>query len=102
MDHGVSNAGRYKIYSTTNIYTSLKLDTATGKITALQVTLNQDSTFEYSITDAVASNETMIGRFELYPTQNVRNFILLDTALGTAYQVQWSTKKEECGRWRIY
>lgn len=31
----VGGVGRYKIYPTTNIYTSLKLDTASGRITAL-------------------------------------------------------------------
>lgn len=102
IDSGVGGAGRYKIYATTNIYTSLKLDTSSGKITALQVTTTKGETMEYGITDAVVPSETMIGRFELYPTQNIYNFILLDTALGYAYQVQWSTKREECGRWRIW
>ena len=31
---------RYKVYRTFNIYTSLKLDTATGRITALQIGIN--------------------------------------------------------------
>ena len=30
------------------------------------------------------------GRFELYPTKNVYNFIMLDTATGSTWQVQWS------------
>ena len=102
IDNGAGGAGRYKIYATTNIYTSLKLDTSTGKVTALQVTTTKGETMEYDITDAVVPSETMIGRFELYPTQNTYNFILLDTAVGYAYQVQWSTKREERGRWRIW
>ena len=30
------------------------------------------------------------GRYELYPTQNIHTFILLDTVKGYTYQVQWS------------
>ena len=33
---------RYKIYPTENIYTSLKLDTATGRIWQLQIGLGDD------------------------------------------------------------
>lgn len=97
------SVGRYKVYPTTNVYTSLKLDTATGKIWALQIGLGTDSdTVQYEIVDALFYYETTVGRFELYPTNNNRNFILLDTIDGWAYQVQWSTKKEECGRWIMY
>lgn len=41
------------------------------------------------------------GRFTLYPTQNRYNFILLDQTDGRTWQVQWSTKPEEVGLWRI-
>ncbi len=98
-----AKVGRYKVYPTTNIYTSLKLDTATGQIWALQIGLGKDSArMQYEVTDAVFFFETTAGRFELYPTNNNFNFILLDTIDGWAYQVQWSTKKEECGSWLMY
>lgn len=100
-----SAVGRYKIYRTTNIYNSLKLDTATGKITALQIGINDDNKrFEYLICDEAetAPNWQIIGRYELYPTGNNYNFILLDTILGYAYQVQWSFEKDERGRWHIW
>jgi hypothetical protein len=98
-----SKIGRYKIYPTTNNYTSLRLDTATGKIWALQIGVGENGKqMEYSITNAVTEDGTVIGRYELYPTKNNYNFILLDTILGIAYQVQWSTKQEECGRWIFY
>ena len=99
-----AGVGRYKVYPTTNVYTSLKLDTATGKVTALQISLGETDALEYPISDAVLSyyESCYVGRFELYPTQNKLNFILLDTILGFAYQVQWSTEDEKCGRWRIW
>ena len=96
--HMVGGVGRYKVYSTTNIYNSLKLDTATGKVTALQINIGDTIAMEYCVADEVVPNETLIGRFELYPTQNHYNFILLDTVYGFAYQVQWSTDMSKCGR----
>lgn len=97
--------GRYKVYRTTNIYNSLKLDTASGRITALQIGINNDkSRFEYIVCNAIEDDPKwrIIGRYELYPTGNNFNFILIDTILGQAYQVQWSTKNEECGIWVIW
>ena len=102
---GLKNTiGRYKIYKTSSIYNSLKLDTASGKITALQIGINNDkSRFEYLVCEEVEPNSSLqfIGRYELYSTSNNYNFILLDTILGWAYQVQWSTNNDQCGIWRI-
>ena len=97
--------GRYKIYRTTNIYNNLKLDTKTGRVTAIQISLGEsENRMEYEICDAIETDYKyqIVGRFELYPTGNNYNFILLDTMFGLAYQVQWSTKSKECGRWFIY
>ena len=40
---------RYKIYPTENIYTSLKLDTATGRIWQLQIGLSDDVDRDQSV-----------------------------------------------------
>lgn len=102
-EYSQQKVGRYKVYRTTNTYNSLKLDTATGAITALQIGMNKDSNrMEYTITDDLITWEVVVGRFELFPTGNMYNFILLDTISGLAWQVQWSTKTTECGIWRIW
>lgn len=36
-----------------------------------------------------------IGRYKLYPTQNIYNFILLDVINGRAYQVQWNIDEKK-------
>lgn len=97
--------GRYKVYKTANIYNSLKLDTATGTITALQIGVNDNaSRMEYIICGALEMDphKQIVNRYELYPTGNNYNFILVDTIFGDSYQVQWSTKSKECGRWPIW
>lgn len=100
-----SLVGRYKVYPTTNTYNSLRLDTLTGEVYALQISINDDTArMSYRICEGLVEDETRstVGRYELYPTKNNYNFILLDTIWGSAYQVQWSTKDSECGRWRIW
>ena len=96
--------GRYKMYRTTNIYNNLKLDTSNGRIDAVQIGINNDKArFQYKVCDAVETDYAFMinGRYELYPTGNNYNYILLDTFLGFVYQVQWSTDSN-CGIWRIY
>ncbi len=86
--------GRYKIYQTDNIYILLKLDTATGKIKMIQWSLDRSEEFEVYINENDLSNSLLseTGRFELYPTKNMYQFILIDTILGSTWHVQWGTK----------
>ena len=42
------------------------------------------------------------GRFFLYPTENIYNFILLDQIDGRAWQVQWNIEKSDRTVLRIY
>ncbi|MBC8305596.1 MAG: hypothetical protein H8E55_58755 [Pelagibacterales bacterium] len=156
ISFGQEDIERFKVYETTNTYTSLLLDTANGQIWQLQIGLGKTSTedrfktvlsdFKYAlsnddITKSVASNfeyweETynskpdsivsiedkkrlkpytfeerlslkfdnieLNGRFKLYPTGNMYNFIMVDVINGRSWQVQWSTKKDERLVLRIY
>ena len=130
---------RYKIYPTENLYTFLKLDTATGKIWQLQMALGDVKPLVTVLVDDIASfkedliqyqksrieewekeypNPTpkelelkpmpvdeyialdvwrfaQIGRFKLYPTQNMYNFIMQDVVNGESYQVQWNTDESK-------
>ena len=92
---------RYKFYPTENIYNFLKLDTRTGRIEQVQWSLDNDK--EGS---TIINNEDLSwssgGLFELYPTQNMYQFLLLDKSNGRAWHVQWGMKDKE--RWiqRIY
>ena len=133
---------RYKIYPTENIYTSLKLDTATGRIWQLQIGLgddvyrvasvlsdewlvdNKDEWIEIfksrretwlkdnpnateeeiesnappTVEDALKGTNLMLpqnGRFKLYPTDNMYNFILQDVIDGYSYQVQWNNDEDK-------
>lgn len=87
---------RYKLYPTSNMWTFIKLDTRNGKMWQVQFSVKGDDyRFESPLnTTPLISKGDESGRFELYPTQNMYNFILLDGVEGNTWQVQWSTEPE--------
>ena len=94
---------RYKLYPTTNMWTFLKLDTCLGYVWQVQYDINgnnrMQSLFIFSRVDWNESWEPKdnIGRFELYPTQNMYNFLLMDKKNGRIWQIQWSTSPDSRG-----
>ncbi len=82
---------RYKIYPTQNMYTFLKSDTKTGMIDQIQWNLEKDKEFSVTLSDFDYSFGTSVANFELYPTQNIYQFIMLEKTTGTVYHVQWGT-----------
>lgn len=102
VDHietDLSLKNRYKLYPTQNIYNFLELDTKTGIIK--QVQWNLDSGKEGSL--YINSEDLNIGTgegsgtFELYSTQNIYQFILLNKVTGRIWHVQWGF--EDAKRW---
>ena len=95
---------RYKLYPTENIYTFLQLDTKTGRIEQVQWSLKTDEEGSVTINgdDLSYGLDYGSGRFELYPTKNMYQFILLDKVTGRKWHVQWGM--EYLKRWirRIY
>ena len=93
----------YRLFATKNIYTFIKLNTRNGQMWQIQWGTGKNETFETLLSDIsrVKEEEEMNGRFFLYPTTNIYNFILLDQIDGRAWQVQWG-KEEERVVVRIY
>ena len=102
IQSNVSNSDRYKLYPTENIYNFLKLDTATGRIYQVQWSLDDGNEGSVTINSNNLSNEAKNGTFELYPTKNIYQFLLLDKVTGRQWHVQWWL--ESTKRWivRIY
>ena len=90
---------RYKMFKTTHDYISLKLDTATGRVWMVRIGMGDKSTRRVTAVDdssPLRENDVPFnGRFDLYPTNNSYNFILIDTVYGTTYQVQWHTESNK-------
>ncbi len=97
----VALENRYKLYSTDNIYTLLQLDTATGIVTQVQWSLEAENEGEWFINSTILSLDFGAGyksnTFELYPTKNMYQFILLDKTNGRKWHIQWGM--DENKRW---
>lgn len=87
----------FRLFSTRNMYTFIKLDTRNGQMWQVQwdTKSNQFET-PLSLVYLVSEEDEKNGRFFLYPTTNLYNFILIDQIDGRVWQVQWSI--EEKGR----
>ena len=90
---------RYKLYETQNLYNLIKLDTATGRIWQIQIGMNdlaEKMSIPINRNSLLNNNEELKnGRFELCPTKNMYNFVLIDTQRGFTYQVQWHTDPDK-------
>lgn len=87
----------YKLYETSNMWTFLKLDTRTGQIWQVQYSVEGPEyrfETELSTVDLSYGANKKPGKYELYKTQNIHNFILLDKVEGKTWQVQWGKAGE--------
>lgn len=85
----IHESDRFRLYPTTNIYNFLKLDTKTGMITRIQWDFESKKEYQDPINSEDLSVWGYYGPFELYPTQNMYTFLLLDKRSGRAWHVQW-------------
>lgn len=105
LDINTSLKNRYKLYPTENIYTLLELDTKTGIIKQVQWGLSSSYEGTFYINSENLNDWGLgygSGTFELYPTGNMYQFILIDQTNGNKWHVQWG--EDDDHRWirRIY
>lgn len=104
--HSQLREPRYRLYPTKNMWTFIELDTMTGQLWQVQYSVDESPRKKVVLDkdEKVYSSldETICGRFTLYETQNMYNFILLDTIDGRCWQVQWSIDEKERVVLRIY
>jgi hypothetical protein len=96
----------YKLFPTQNYWTFIKLDTRNGKMWQVHFTISNEG-YEGELVlnpnSLVWTEEEQInGRFTLYSTNNIYNFILLDQINGKTYQVQWNNDKNKRFVSRLY
>jgi len=93
----------YRLFSTRNMYTFIKLNTKNGQMWQVQWdTKGNQLETPLSLITLVTKEEEKNGRFFLYPTTNIYNFILLDQLDGRAWQVQWNIEEKDRMVIRIY
>jgi hypothetical protein len=91
----------YQLFPTTNIWTQILIDTATGRVWQVQFSLGDNAPAgKWVINDSILlplGSNPKNGRFTLYPTQNMYNFLLLDRQDSRIWQLQWSPEPENRG-----
>ena len=93
----------YRLFTTRNMYTFIKLNTKNGQMWQVQWdTKNNQLETPLSLITLVTKEEEKNGRFFLYPTTNIYNFILLDQIDGRVWQVQWNIEEKDRMVIRIY
>ena len=87
----------YKLFPTTNMWIFLKLDTSHGLVRMVQYSMEDKNRLEAPINylPLASGDDAIPGRFNLYATQNMWTFILLDEVDGRTWQVQWSLDGKE-------
>ena len=96
VNHETGSSLRYKLYPTFNMWTYLKLDTRTGRVTMLFFSVdnpNDEGEIYVGIPmEVYTGNEAINGRYELYPPTNLWTFLMIDQINGNTYHIQWSNK----------
>lgn len=86
----------WRLFPTSNMYTFIELNTQNGTMFKLQWGLSDGMRYQVPIcglcNEAKEAPGARPGRFTLYPTENIYQFILLDQVTGEAWQVQWTDK----------
>ncbi|HEX2628139.1 MAG TPA: hypothetical protein VHM26_03990 [Chitinophagaceae bacterium] len=86
----------YRLFATRNMYTFIKLNTRNGQMWQVQWGKESKYIFETTLSDIprINKDEEKNGRFFLYPTTNIYNFLLLDQVNGRVWQVQWGKEED--------
>lgn len=94
----------YKLYPTQNVWIFLKLDTRNGRIWQVQFYIGDENRNFQSVINSefLCDGIGKVSRFELYPTDNLYNFLLLDKESGDVWKAQWNLNSEKRFITRIY
>ena len=96
----VSDNSIYQLFPTKNYWTFIKLDTRNGKMWQVHFSIEDVKNTGELILNSLSlvdKEEEINGRFTLYPTENIYNFLLLDQISGVVVQVQWSLDAKKRG-----
>lgn len=92
---------RYRLFKTKNTWNFIELDTQTGRVWQVQFSVKEDDgRFKVPVNPDPLVKDGKSGRFTLYPSRNMYNYILLDQDTGKTWQIQFSTDGNQ-GIWLI-
>ena len=74
---------------------SLKLDTATGELSAIHYDKDLEQTLEEVISKKLSHNQRQIGRYEVRRTRQIGTYQIFDTSSGKYTTVKWAPKNKD-------
>ena len=74
---------------------SLKLDTATGELSAIHYDKDLEQTLEEVISKKLSHNQRQIGRYEFRRTRQIGTYQIFDTSSGKYTTVKWAPKNKD-------
>ena len=90
-----AQVGRYKNIRVWYPGYSLKLDTATGELSAVHYDKELDKTQEEVISKKLSHNQRQIGRYEFRRTNHIGTYQIFDTSNGKYITVKWVPKNKD-------
>ena len=90
-----AQVGRYKNIRIWYPGYSLKLDTATGELSAVHYDAEQEKTLEEVISKKLSHNHRQIGRYEFRRTNHIGIYQIFDTTSGKFTTVKWTPKNKD-------
>jgi hypothetical protein len=87
----------FRLFRTQNMWNQLLLDTRTGLLWQVAFSVEEKGLrmkIPINVTLLASGANATIGRFTLYPTDNMWNFLLLDQLDGRAWLCQFSAKPD--------
>lgn len=89
---------RFRLFKTGNMWNFLELDTQTGRLWQVQFSVdNDDNRTRTPINTEALTADGKNGRFTLYSTDNMWNFLMVDQDSGRVWQAQFSIDDENRG-----
>jgi hypothetical protein len=90
---------RFRLFRTENVWNHLLLDSQTGRLWQIQFSQSADENrMRLPINEKVLATESKLGRFTLYPTNNIWTFLLVDQDSGSVWQANFTTDLERGSR----
>ena len=90
-----AQVGRYKSIRVWYPGYSLKLDTATGELSAVHYDKELEQTLEEVVSKKLSHNQRQIGRYEFRRTRQIGTYQIFDTSSGKYTTVKWAPKNKD-------
>lgn len=92
-----SKVAGVRVFSTSDVWTILQLDTETGRLWQVQLIHADEPRGQVTVNGKALADSGKRGPFTLCPTGSMRTYIIVDQETGRTWQARIGTKDDERG-----